>query len=328
MTLKYNFYDDYSEGAHPQILEALMHTNLQQQIGYGMDEYSTEASNLIKEKIENKNIGVHFVSGGTQANLVVLGSMLKPYESVIAASSAHIDVHEAGAIEATGHKIHAVEVLDGKLLPEQIKKIVNQHTDEHMVRPRVVFISHSTEVGTIYTKKELENLSQYCKTNGLYLYLDGARMASALASTNTDLTLADIARFADAFYIGGTKNGALLGEAIVLVNPNLQNNFRYHTKQRGALLAKGRSVVVQFRELFKGDLFFDLARHANDMASKLTQGLQAQGYTFLTESFTNQIFPILPNAVIKRLQESYGFYIWSKSDDKKSVVRLVTSWAD
>ena len=310
MKYKYSFFNDYSEGAHPKILERLDKTNLTQEIGYGEDSLSLQAAKLIKDRVENSDVDVHFVSGGTQANLILLASMLRSYESVISATSGHINTHEAGAVEATGHKIDAIEVKDGKLTPELIKEIVEVHEDEHMVKPKVVFISNSTEVGTIYKKEGLKKLHQFCKENDLYLYLDGARLGSALCSHDNDLTLSDVCALTDVFYIGGTKNGALLGEAIVIKNPGLQENFRRHLKQRGALLAKGRVLGVQFMELFKDDLFFELAKHANEMASKLSQSIESFGYKFLTDSSTNQIFPILPNSLIEELKKIYGFYVW------------------
>jgi threonine aldolase len=327
MTYKHLFFDDYSEGAHPRILEALTQTNFTQERGYGQDNFSLEAISRIKDVLKDVDIDVHFVSGGTQANLIVLASMLKPYESVIAATTGHINIHEAGAIEATGHKIHGLQGADGKLSSDGIREVVIQHTDEHMVKPRVVFISQATEVGTIYRKKELEDISETCKELDLYLYLDGARLGSALASSESDLQLSDIARLVDVFYMGGTKNGALMGEAIVIPSPQLKKNFRYHIKQRGGLLAKGRIMGVQFAELFKDGLFLETGKHANTLAEKMATGIRECGYEFLTRSSTNQIFPIFPNKVIEELQENYGFYIWSKIDTDRSVIRLVTSWA-
>jgi len=327
MVFKYSFFNDYSEGAHPAILDLLARTNLAQEIGYGEDAFSQQAAELLKQAVGNPAVAVHFVSGGTQANLIVLAALLKPYESVIAARTAHIAVHEAGAIEATGHKINTVETADGKLTAAQIQEVVGQHSDEHMVKPRVVFISNSTEVGTAYTRGELTRLAECCRAHRLYLYVDGARLGSALVSAESDLTLPDLGRLVDVFYIGGTKNGALIGEAIIINNPALQGDFRYHLKQRGALLAKGRLLGIQFVGLFTNGLYFDLARHANAMASRLVAGLAAQGFRFLTNSTTNQIFPILPDALIARLQREYGFYVWSKADAGHSAIRLVTSWA-
>lgn len=325
--MKYSFFNDYSEGAHISILDALIKTNLSQETGYGEDSFSIEASKLIKAKIGDSQVAVHFVSGGTQANLIGLASLLKPFESIISASTGHINIHEAGAIEATGHKINTAENPDGKLKPDQVGEIVEIHQDEHMVKPKVVFISNSTEVGTIYTKNELEALSKVCKENNLYLYLDGARLGSALTASNNDLSLSDINKLVDMYYIGGTKNGALLGEAIVIKNQSLQEDFRRHLKQRGALLAKGRVLGLQFLKLFENDLYFDLAKNANDTANKLVQGIMKLGYKFLTNSTTNQIFPIFPNNLIEQLKKDYGFYVWSKVDGNLSSIRLVTSWA-
>lgn len=327
MDMKYSFFNDYSEGGHPNILKGLQDTNLNQETGYGEDSISVKAVELIKNKIGSSDVAIHFVSGGTQANLIILASLLKPYESIIAVNTAHISVHEAGAIEATGHKINAVESSDGKIRPEQIKAVYEEHNMEHMVKPKVVFISNATELGTIYSKVELQKISDVCNELGLYLYMDGARIGSALASKTNDLTFSDITGLVDVYYIGGTKNGALLGEAIVICNPELQENFRFHLKQRGALLAKGRVVSIQFEELFNGDLYLQLARHANEMADKLAVGIKKLGYKFQTDSPTNQIFPILPNTTIKKLQTMYGFYVWSKLDKNTSSIRLVTSWA-
>jgi threonine aldolase len=327
MVYKYSFSNDYSEGAHPAILDLLARTNLAQENGYGEDAYSRQAADLLRQAAGNPAAAVHFVSGGTQANLIVLASLLRPYEAVIAAQTAHIAVHEAGAVESTGHKLLAVVSADGKLTPAQVQAVVDQHTDEHMVKPRVVFISNSTEVGTAYTRRELTSLAQCCRDNRLYLYLDGARLGSALTSDGADLTLTDLSSLVDVYYIGGTKNGALLGEAIIINNPALQPDFRYHLKQRGALLAKGRLLALQFVGLFSDGLYFELARHANAMATRLVAGLTAQGFPFLTRSTTNQIFPILPDALIAELQRDYGFYIWRKADAGRAVIRLVTSWA-
>ncbi|MEO6137180.1 MAG: beta-eliminating lyase-related protein [Luteimonas sp.] len=324
---KHLFFDDYSEGAHPRVLELLATTNGRQEPGYGDDTVSQQAAALLKQAIGNPSAAVHFVSGGTQANLVALASMLKPYESIIAATTAHICVHETGAIEATGHKIHPVPGHDGKLDPEQIRLVVAQHADEHMTLPRVAFISQATEAGTLYSKAELTTLSGTCRELGLYLYMDGARLASALASQAADFSLADVSALVDMFYLGGTKNGALLGEAIVINTPVLQERFRFHLKQRGALLAKGRLLGTQFAALLEDDLYLDIARHANKMAARLADGLRACGVSFLVEPVTNQVFPILPDAQIDQLRPDYGFHVWSRIDDTHSAIRLVTSWA-
>ena len=322
---KYSFKNDYSEGAHPAILQRLIDTNLEQTIGYGEDEFCNEAREFIKKRLK-KDSAIHFVSGGTQANLIVISSILKPHESVVAAESGHIAVHETGAIEATGHKINTIATDNGKITPEQISIILATHTDEHMVKPKLVYISNSTEVGSVYSKKELQKLYHFCQENNLYLFVDGARLASALTSSKCDLNLEDMANFTDVFYIGGTKNGALLGEAIVINNLKLDEDFRYHIKQKGGMLAKGRLIGIQFSEMFRDDLFFEMGKHANQMAEKLANAISAKGHNFLTEPSSNQIFPILPNSIIEKLQQDFEFYIWQKIDEQNSAIRLVTSW--
>ena len=323
----YRFYDDYAEGAHPRVLEVLAHSNLQQEPGYGHDGLTARAIDLLRSAIGNATAAVHLVSGGTQTNLIALASMLRPFESVIAAESAHIAVHETGAIEATGHKVHALPSRDGKLHADDVRECVAQHRDEHMVRPRVAFVSQPTELGTLYSARELDELARACRELGLYLYLDGARLPAALASPACDLPLQRLATLVDAFYLGGTKNGALLGEALVLCNPALHDDFRFHLKQRGALLAKGRVLGAQFAALLEGDLYLQLARHANAMAARLAQGLREAGIAFLGEPVTNQVFPILPDAMIAALRGEFGFHVWSRIDAGHSAIRLVTSWA-
>jgi threonine aldolase len=327
MPYKYLFFDDYSEGAHPRILDALARTNLQQEPGYVMDSFAIEATGFIREKFGSPHADVHFVASGTQANLVVLSAILKPYESVIAGEFGHINTHESGSIEATGHKINAVKGQAGKVLPDEVQGMVEMHDFDQMVVPRAVYISQSTELGTVYTKAELEALSEKCKEHGLYLFIDGARLGAALASDACDVDPETLAKLVDVFYIGGTKNGALIGEAIVIVNPVLQDHFRYNLRQRGGLLAKGRAVSIQFLELFRDDLYFDIARHANALAKQLAAGIRECGYQTFVDAPTNQVFPIFPNAVIEQLQQNYGFHVWEKFDEQSSVVRLVTSWA-
>ena len=323
----YSFANDYSEGCHPSVLEALSRTNLEQQAGYGDDAYSKSAIRLIREKTICPDADVHFIAGGTLANLVVLASILKPFQSLITADTGHINTHEAGAIEATGHKMETVRTADGKLRPDDIKPVLNKFPEYHTVKPRVVYISNSTEIGTIYTKSELSELSAFCKAHDLILFMDGARLPSALTAKSNDLTLTDVACLTDVFYIGGTKCGALLGEAVVITNDDLKKDFKYHLKQRGGMMAKGRTMGIQFDALLKDDLIFDLARHANAMAIRLVEAIRSMEYSFLTESYTNQIFPILPNDLIKRLQERYIFYVWQEIDATHSAVRLITSWA-
>lgn len=323
----HSFTNDYSEGCHPSILEALNQSNFIQQAGYGDDVHTLNAVEAIRNKIEDSNAAVHLISGGTLTNLLVLSSILKPFESVIAAQTGHISTHETGAIEATGHKIEEVTVHDGKLTPELIKPVLNKFPEYHTVKPRVIYISNSTEIGTIYNKEELTDLSSFCKSNNLLLFMDGARLPSALAAFSNDLTLADAARLTDVFYIGGTKSGALLGEAVVITNEVLKKDFKYHQKQRGAMMAKGRVLGIQFEQLLKNDLILELANQANTLAARITNAVFELGYSFLTKSDTNQIFPILPNRVIDKLILKYEFYVWEPIDSNNSAIRIVTSWA-
>ena len=321
-----SFKNDYSEGAHPRILKALMESNFEQTEGYGEDGYTIKAVELIRRRIGRDDVDIHLLSGGTQTNLIAISAFLRPHEAVIAANTGHILVHETGAIEATGHKIISLEVNDGKLNASHINAALEAHTDEHMVKPKLVYISNPTEIGTIYYKDELEQLSLFCRKNGLYLYMDGARLGSALCSEENNLELSDLATLVDAFYIGGTKNGALMGEALVICRAELKADFRFHMKQKGALLAKGRVLGIQFVELFRDNLYFDLAKHANRMAGLLRAEISKAGFRFLVDSPSNQIFPILPNALITELEKNYAFYVWSTVDADYSAIRLVTSW--
>lgn len=324
---KHQFLNDYSEGCHPTILTALADTNLVPQEGYGDDAYSTAARARIREAIGQPDAAVHFVSGGTQANLLITAAALRPYQSVIAADTGHISVHETGSVEATGHKIETVPSADGKLTPERIAHLLKQRGDVHMTQPQMVYISNATELGTLYSKKELTDLSTYCRENGLYLFMDGARLPVALAGQGNDLSLADIARLTDVFYIGGTKNGALLGEAIVITHPDIRADFAFNVKQRGAMLAKGRVLGLQFLCLFENNLLFELASHANTLALKMATEIRSLGFEFLVEPATNQLFPILPYTVIHELEESCAFYVWKDIDGQQAAIRLVTSWA-
>lgn len=319
-----SFKNDYSEGALPAILHALAITNEIQQGGYGEDDYTQEAIELIREKLNSPHAAIHLVSGGTQANLTFISSVLRPYESVIAVTTGHIFHHETGAIEATGHKIETVFAKDGKLSPSRLASFIDQVEAVHMPLPRLVYISNSTELGTHYLRAELIALYEYCQSKGLLLYLDGARLASGMQAG--DIRYEDLARYTDAFYIGGTKNGALIGEAIVINNPDLQEYFSFNLKMRGALLAKGRLLGLQFRELFKGDTYLSIGAYMNEMAMKLAAGIREAGYEFLIESKTNQIFPVLPWKVIKKMEEKYGFYVWQRVDEECAAIRLVTSW--
>jgi len=325
--MKFSFKNDYSEGCHPNILQALLSTNFEQQAGYGEDDYSLEAKKLIKEKIKSPDSEVFLVSGGTQANLIVISAILRPYQCVISSAPGHILNNETGAIEATGHKVLSIETADGKLRPEDIVPVLENHSNiPHQVMPKLVYISNSTELGTVYLAKELEELSNFCREKGLYLFMDGARLGHGLTSEISDLTLEKVAELTDVFYLGGTKNGALIGEAIVINNQNLQQDFAFNIKQKGALLAKGRLLGIQFMELMKDDLYFDLAKHANIQAMKIKNAMKERGVQFLADTYTNQIFPIISNEIIKILSENFEFFVWKKIDEKSSAIRLITSW--
>lgn len=323
----YSFTNDYSEGAHDNILKALLESNLNQSTGYGLDEYSDKAKDILKNVLKNDNIDIHFIPGGTQVNLICISSFLKQYEAAIAADTGHIAVHETGAIESCGHKVITANSSDGKLTVDKIEKVLKIHTDEHMVKPKLVYISNATEIGTIYKKQELIDLHAYCKEKDLLFFIDGARMGSAITSSENDVELSDFVNLCDAFYIGGTKNGALFGEALIICNDSLKKDFRYNIKQKGALLAKGRLLGIQFMELFKDNLFFNLAKHANEMAQLLQDALTEENYKLLIKSPTNQIFPILPNSSIEKLRQKYSFNTWEEYDENHTIIRLVTSWA-
>ena len=323
----YSFTNDYSEGAHPQILKAIMETNLIQNTGYSLDTHTSHAIALIRDEIKQPDADIHIIAGGTQTNLITISAALRPHQAVISAVTGHINVHETGAIEATGHKVLAMDTPDGKLTPALVMQALDFHTDEHMVQPKMVYISNSTEVGTQYTKAELEALSRLCRQKNLYLFMDGARMGAALTSPVNDLTLADIAALTDVFYIGGTKNGALFGEALVILRDELKPDFRFMIKQKGAMLAKGWLLGIQFEEMFQNRLFFDMASHANAMAGKLRAALTDLGYTFAYDSQTNQLFPVFSNERIEELAKEFTFNIDKKIDETHSCIRLVTSWA-
>ncbi len=325
---KYSFLDDYSEGCHPDILKTLADTNMTQQTAYGGDEYSERARGLIRQHLGNDTTPIYFVSGGTLSNIIGISSVLKSHEAIISANSGHIVLHETGAIEATGHKIIQVPSADGKLTPDGVQSALDSNAHfPHMAKPRLVYISNATEAGTIYSKEELSSLSKICKKNNLLLLLDGARLCTALAADNNDLTLKDVCEFTDIFWIGGTKAGALIGEAIVIPNQDLAEDFAFHIKQRGGLLAKGRLLGIQFLCLFENKLFMELAKYSNAMANKLSSAIVDCGYSLAAKTDSNQVFPILPNTLIEKLQQSFDFYLWEKVDNQHSTIRLVTSWA-
>lgn len=322
----FSFTNDYSEGACKQVLENLIKTNFVQADGYGLDIFCKQAEKMIREAVGDPNADVHYIPGGTPANVLAI-CLLKSYEAVIAAENGHINTHETGAVEATGHKILQVKGVNGKVTPAEIEEVCNSHIDEHVTKPRMVFVSNSSEYGTIYSKQELTEISEVCKKHNLYLYMDGARLASALMSKDNDLTLQDIAKLVDIFYIGGTKNGALLGEAMVIINDELKPNFRFLLKQHGSMLAKSRIIGVEFITLFENNLYFDLAKNANNMAQQLNEFFKSKGIEMFAESSTNQIFPILSDLLIEKLRTKYSFETWSKYDETHTVVRFVCSWA-
>ena len=324
--MTYGFFDDYSEGCHPEILAAFGRTNDTQEVAYGNDRYSVEARRRIAELCGQPDMPVQFVSGGTLANLIVSAAVLRPHEAIISASSGHIAMRETGAIEATGHKIITMPSVNGKLTPADVAQAVAGNAQvPHMAKPKMVYISNATEFGTVYSLAELTALRSACDAHNLLLMIDGARIGVAIEAS--DVTLTDIAAIADVFWIGGTKAGALFGEAIVFPNRELASDFEFHLKQRGALLAKGRALGVQFLTLFADDLFGRLCRSSNEAAQKLSAGVVAAGFELAATTESNQVFAILPNATIAALQESFGFYVWEPLDHERSVIRLVTSWA-
>ena len=325
------FNCDYQEGAHPRLMQALMESNMVQTIGYGEDEYCKEAKEVIKKMCKCESAAVHFLVGGTQANLTVISSILRPHQAVVCAKEGHINVHETGAIEACGHKVMALEGKDGKITGEQIRNVHSAHwadgAHEHVTQPKLVYISNPTELGTIYSKAELEDLRKACDECQMYLFLDGARLGYGLMSKENDLTIEDIAENCDVFYIGGTKVGALFGEAVVITNPMLQEDFRYIIKQKGGMLAKGRLLGIQFLELFKDGLYFEISGHAMKMAELLKNGLTEMGYQFFANSPTNQQFVIVPDEKLNQIQEDFSYEYQGAYDDAHSVVRFCTSWA-
>jgi threonine aldolase len=325
-----NFESDYTEGAHEKIIQRLVETNLVQQTGYERDEYCEAAREKIRAAIGCPQADIYFLVGGTQANATVIASMLGSCEGVVAAESGHINVHEAGAVEYTGHKVMTVASHDGKIKPEELKECLeafwNDGNYEHMVFPGMVYISHPTELGTLYTKQELTQISSICHQYEIPLFLDGARLGYGLMSKETDVTIGDIVECCDAFYIGGTKVGALCGEAIVFPRKT-PKHFYTITKQHGAMLAKGRLLGVQFDTLFTDDLYFKISAHAIEMAERLKLGFRERGYRFLIESPTNQQFIVMENEKLQELKKRVAFSIWEKYDETHTSVRFCTSWA-
>ena len=325
------FHNDYSEGCHEKVLQRLIETNLEQTPGYGTDAYCASAADKIKEACGRHDVDVHFLVGGTQANLTVIDAALRPHQGVLCAVSGHINVHETGAVEATGHKVLALPSSDAKITAGQVAAAVEAHRNdgsfEHTVQPKMVYISNPSEWGALYSLKELEELSAVCHGNGLYLFLDGARMGYGLAAKGYDVTLADIARLCDVFYIGGTKVGALFGEAVVISHPDLKADFRYMIKQHGGMLAKGRLLGVQFDALFTDGLYLEISQHAINMAEQLRDCFRELDIPFFVPGISNQLFPILSDELLGQLGKSFMFTDMERVDDTHRCVRFCTSWA-
>ena len=325
------FNNDYCEGCHEKVLAALTATNMVQTPGYGEDTYCAAAAEKIKKICGREDLAVHFLVGGTQANLTVIDAALRPHQGALCAVSGHIHVHETGAVEATGHKVLTLPSDDGKITAQQVERYVLAHRAdgafEHMVQPKLVYISNPSELGTLYSLSELEALSETCHRLGLYLFMDGARLGYGLMSKGNDLTMEDIARLCDVFYIGGTKVGALFGEAVVIGNPALAEDFRYLIKQHGGMLAKGRLLGVQFDALMTDGLYFEIAAHAVKLADQLRDCFDELGYSYLVPGVTNQIFPVLPDALLAELAKEFVFCEQERVDDTHRAVRFCTSWA-
>ena len=325
------FENDYSEGAHEKVLKRLFETNMEQLPGYGTDHYCESAKAKIREACGCPEADVCFLVGGTQTNQIVISAMLKSYEGVIAAETGHVSTHEAGAVECAGHKVLTLPQQEGKIaadvLDGWLHSFYEDENHEHMVFPGMVYISHPTEYGTLYTKGELAELSAVCSQYGIPLYLDGARLGYGLAAEGTDVTLKDVAEYCDLFYIGGTKAGALCGEAVVFTKENMPLHFMTMVKQKGALLAKGRLLGIQFDTLFTDGLYYEISRNAIETADRLKQILKEQGYEFYIDSPTNQIFVILENKQMEQLKQEVVFGFWEKRDEDHTVVRFATSWA-
>ena len=325
------FHNDYNQGCHPAVMEKLAQLQGQQMAGYGEDTCCQIAAEKIRAACKAENAAVHFLVGGTQTNLTVIAASLRPYQGVISADSGHINVHETGAIEATGHKVILVPSKDGKVRPELVEKIVKDQSlamdAEHIVQPKMVYISNPTEYGTLYSLAELRELSQLCRANRLRLFVDGARMGYGLASKGNDITLADYAELCDAFYIGGTKCGAMFGEAVVITNPDIAEDFRYMMKQRGGMLAKGWLLGAQFDALFTDDLYLKISAQANALADQIRETLCDLGYPLYMHASTNQTFVTLPDTLLEKLSKNFTYAVWEKQDDAHTTVRFCTSWA-
>lgn len=323
------FECDYTTGAHPKILEALVSTNGEATPGYGVDEHCEHARDMLRALCRTPEAGVHFLVGGTQANTTVIAAVLRPHQGVLCAETGHINVHESGAIEATGHKVLGLPAAEGKITAGQIDRYCQEHFDnaawEHMVQPGMVYLSLPTELGTVYTLAELVEISEVCRRRELPLFVDGARLACGLAAS--DVTLPDLGRLCDVFYLGGTKAGLLFGEAVVITNPGLNHDFRYLIKQHGGMLAKGRLLGVQFEAFLEDGLFLDIGKKEVSQALRLRRAFEAKGWPLFVNSTTNQQFPILPNGAMAALEGKYSFEVWEKADAEHTAVRFCTSWS-
>ena len=323
--MKRMFKNDYSELADERIIKAIEKHLNEQHTAYGLDEHSFNAKERINKIFGLKDADVHFLAGGTQSNMVTISYFLKPYEGVIACDTGHINTHETGAVEATGHKILPCKNIDGKIKVKDIEEIMQVHTNEHVIIPKMVYISNATESGTIYTKQELEEIRKICDKYSLYLFIDGARLGAALTSDRCDYTPEFFGNVADIFYVGGTKNGLLIGEAIVIKNKELAKHFRYHIKNKGAMLAKGFLLGIEFEEAFKDGLYFELAKRSNDPAKYIKEELSKNNIEFAYDSPTNQQFIILPNKKAEKVMKEFGCELWEDRGTNK-VIRIVTSF--
>ena len=325
------FNSDYLEGAHPAIMQALERTNMCQSVGYSEDEYCAAAREKIKAACQAPDADVHFLVGGTQTNTTVIASILRPYQGVLTAVSGHINCHETGAIESTGHKVLALPTDNGKITAQQVDEYFVWHRDnpdyEHMVMPGMVYISFPTEGGTIYSKQELTDIYAVCQKHGMPLYIDGARLGYGLMADACDLTLPELAHLCDIFYIGGTKVGALFGEAVVVMNPTLKKHFRFFMKQRGGMLAKGRLLGIQFDTLFTDDLYFKISRHAMEMAYQIRDIFVSNGYSLFFDSPTNQQYPIVTDEELAIISKEFGSEYWERIQPNLNAVRFCASWA-
>ena len=323
------FLSDYSQGAHPKVMEALARTNLEHTNGYGLDEHCEHAAEIIKSMIAMESCQVYMMAGGTPCNVTTIAASLRPYESVVALRTGHAYFHETGAVEATGHRIIAMDGINGKMTPELIDRAWEEYEDEHTPLPKMVYISQPTECGSIYTKAEMAAIREKCLEKNMFLYVDGARLASALTAEGNDLSIRELARLCDAFYIGGTKNGALFGEALVVCSDEINDHFRFMIKRQCGLLAKGRLIGVQFEALLEGgenSIYFEMAAHANKMSKIIRDELTALGIEFYGVSQTNLTFPILPAPIVRELEKEFFFYQWAPEKNGMIPIRLVTGW--